>query len=259
MSDDDALDPSVRSLQKTIRGLRGDPAIHSNGLMEQLDRMIGMMPRFPDHFLYVYNYSEGRIVYHQGFDEVLGYAPHEVDIDMLFRLFHPEDAPIVARLTETVVRAMSEIRNPKDLFSLTLTVDYRMRKKNGQYIKVLRQTAVFEVDQASGKVISTFSLCKDISSIKCSNEIGWQIRGMEIGRVDMTVLEKDPSRLRYRPTSREMDILRELMKGKGSKDISATLGISVLTVNTHRRNLLQRTACRNTAELVRHATERGWA
>lgn len=258
MKDHGALDPAVLSLRATILGLRGDPPVPSNGLTEQLDKMIGMMPHFPDHFLYVFNYSEGRIVYQQGFDEVLGYDASEVDIELLYRIFHPEDAPIVARLNENVIRAMSQIRNPESLFSLTLTVDYRMQKKNGRYIKVLRQTAVFEVDKPSGKVISTFSLCKDISAIKTSNSIGWQIRGLDTGKIDLTSLAEYMSRLQYRPSTREMDILRELAKGSSSKQISEILGISVFTVNTHRRNLLVRTASKNAADLVRYAIEQDW-
>lgn len=62
----------------------------------------------------------------------------------------------------------------------------------------------------TGKVHSTFSLCKDIGGIK------------------------------------------------GSYTIAAERRISPMTVGTHRRNILQRTGMRNTAELMRHASAVGW-
>lgn len=254
----DDLDPHVSSLRKTIRDLRDESATYSTDLKDKLDQLIGMMPRFPDHFIYVYNYSLGRIVYHRGFDEVLGYSDDEVSIELLYHLFHPEDAPVVARITEATIKAMSQIRNPKDLFSLTLTVDYRMLKKNGKYIKVLRQTAVFEIDEKSGRVLSTFSLCKDISAIKTSTSIGWQVRGPEMTTVDMDGLQDYLTRIQYHPTPREKEILARLCEGKASKEVALAMGISVLTVNTHRRNLLQRTGLRNTAELIKRAVLEAW-
>lgn len=258
MKELDELDPSVRSLQRTIGAMREDRVEYNTDLEKKLDQLIGMMPRFPDHFIYVYNYSVGRIVYHRGFDEVLGYSDKEVDIDLLLRLFHPDDAPIIARINESTIKAMSRIRNSTDLFSLTLTVDYRMLKKNGKYIKVLRQTAVLEIDQTSGKVISTFSLCKDISAIKTSTTIGWQIRGPEMATVDLDGLQDYLSRLHYHPSPREKEILSRLCEGKASKEVATAMGISVFTVNTHRRNLLKRTGLRNTAQLIKRAILEDW-
>ncbi|HRO41026.1 MAG TPA: LuxR C-terminal-related transcriptional regulator, partial [Flavobacteriales bacterium] len=65
-------------------------------------------------------------------------------------------------------------------------------------------------------------------------------------------------KLQYRPSMRELEVVRELAKGKSSKEIAVALSISVLTVSTHRRNLLGRTGTHNTPELVHQAMERGW-
>lgn len=67
------------------------------------------------------------------------------------------------------------------------------------------------------------------------------------------------ARARYLPSPREMEVIRELVKGRSSKQIATTLNISPHTVSAHRRNLLLRTGSDNTAQLVRHATEQGWA
>jgi two-component system response regulator DctR len=49
-----------------------------------------------------------------------------------------------------------------------------------------------------------------------------------------------------------------LVEGRVSKLISLELGITLNTVNTHRRNILERIGLKNTAELVRMAVEQGW-
>jgi DNA-binding CsgD family transcriptional regulator/PAS domain-containing protein len=258
MMDLEGLDPSVHGLKATLDGLQEDSIREDGKLEDRLNWLLGQMPRFPGHFLYVFDYRAGRLTYHRGFDEVLGYHSDEVGFELLYRAMHPEDAPVIARLSEATIREMDRIRNPKDLFEMTLSVDYRIRKKSGKYIKVLRQTAVFEVDQQSGKVISTFSLCKDISAIKKSATIGWQIHGGAMSRVDLRGVLQYMNRMHYHPSPREMDILGLMCEGKPSKQIAAELGLSTLTVNTHRANLLKRTGLKNTAELITHAVQEGW-
>jgi len=52
-------------------------------------------------------------------------------------------------------------------------------------------------------------------------------------------------------SSREQEVLRELVKGKPSKLIASALGISEKTVDVHRSNLMRKTGTRSVAELVR--------
>lgn len=216
------------------------------------------MPLFPDQFIYVYNYKEGRMTFTRGFAEVLGYADAEVDIELLYRIFHPEDAPIVARLNEVLIRTMTQLPVPVQPFDLCVTVDYRMRKANGDYIKVLRQTAIDAIDAETGQAVSTVSICKDISTIKTSIKVGWQVRGSGSDQVDVDLLRPHMPALQYRPTMREMEVVRKLAQGKSSKIIADELHLSEHTVAAHRRNLLKRTGLKNTTELVSMVKEAGW-
>ena len=250
------LDPAVESLRRCVDSLRTYPPQHNKGLKRRIEKLLGQFPRFPGHFLYIYNYSEGKVVYARGFQEILGYQDATVDVDLLYTILHPEDAPIVARLNQCAIEAMAKVRNPSNLMDLSLSVDYRMRRSNGEYIKVLRQTAVFEVDKHSGKVHSTFSLCKDISTIKPNGNIGWQVSGFDL--IEFVAPVDIDSRVQYRPSPREMEVVRKLAEGKNSKEVATELDISLHTVNTHRRNLLVRTGLGNTTELVRRISGLGW-
>jgi DNA-binding CsgD family transcriptional regulator len=58
-------------------------------------------------------------------------------------------------------------------------------------------------------------------------------------------------------TARELEIIRLLARGWGSKQIATHLGISSHTVDTHRSNMLFKTGCGNTPSLVRYAIEHG--
>jgi len=58
-----------------------------------------------------------------------------------------------------------------------------------------------------------------------------------------------------RITKREQQILQAIAQGFTSAEIAEKLFISIVTVETHRRNLLQKFAAKNMIELVRIATE----
>lgn len=53
------------------------------------------------------------------------------------------------------------------------------------------------------------------------------------------------------------DVLRRIIVGCTSKEIAYALGLAAPTVNTHRKNLLIKSRCSNTAELVRFAISYG--
>jgi DNA-binding NarL/FixJ family response regulator len=52
-------------------------------------------------------------------------------------------------------------------------------------------------------------------------------------------------------TDREIEIIQLLIQGKTSKEISEILFISKNTVDTHRRNILEKSNLKNTPELIR--------
>jgi DNA-binding CsgD family transcriptional regulator len=51
-------------------------------------------------------------------------------------------------------------------------------------------------------------------------------------------------------TKRENEILDYISKGFSTKQIAAALGISELTIDTHRKNMLRKSGARTSAELV---------
>lgn len=248
----------IEQLRRFLGSLHTTPPLPDRDMEQRLRTVMGMIPLFPDQFVYVVNYTSGKVIHAQGFERVLGYKDAEVDLPLIYNTWHPDDTPTMARLTEFSGRALRDTRPVVKPFEGSLMVDYRVRKANGQYIKVLRHTSVFEVHEEDGRAISTFSMCKDISSIKSSNHIGWQFSGLAIDRMGLRHLNELRPHLQYRPTAREMDIIRLLAEGRSSKVIAADLNISLHTVNTHRRNLMERSGTRNAAELMHMAKEQGW-
>ncbi len=60
-------------------------------------------------------------------------------------------------------------------------------------------------------------------------------------------------------TRRQQHVLRLIVEGKQTKEITATLGLSVKTVETHRAGIMRRTECSNIADLIKLAYRYGLA
>lgn len=58
-------------------------------------------------------------------------------------------------------------------------------------------------------------------------------------------------------TKREHQIVSALSHGMNSHEISEKLFISIYTVQTHRKNVMEKTSAKNTAHLIRRCFELG--
>ena len=58
-------------------------------------------------------------------------------------------------------------------------------------------------------------------------------------------------------TKREQEVLELIAQGKTNKDIAEQLFVSSTTVDTHRKNLLQKFDAKNTASLIMLAGKAG--
>ena len=59
-------------------------------------------------------------------------------------------------------------------------------------------------------------------------------------------------------TPREREIMSLVARGLANRDIGELLGISVLTVRTHRQNLMEKFTLRNAAEITAYAVKQGF-
>jgi len=67
---------------------------------------------------------------------------------------------------------------------------------------------------------------------------------------------KDTEQARASLTSREIEVLKAISDGLSSQEIAEKLFISKRTVDNHRTSIIMKTGVRNSAELIKFATER---
>jgi len=201
----------------------------------------------PNQYLYFINFTTSEIPYHKNLRKVLGYT-EKVDMPLLMNMVHPDDVRTVTKVSEATLAYLMKCKL-KDTFAINLTISNRTRKKDGTYIKILRQMTIVDID-TNGNVLSTVAICSDISVIKPSDEVTYKLDGPR-SHIFYEILEElIDTPLQPNLTDREIEIVRLLAKGNSSKEIANELYISQNTVTTHRKNMMNKLEATNVVDLV---------
>ena len=72
-----------------------------------------------------------------------------------------------------------------------------------------------------------------------------------------STVHSDPSHARGRLTAREREVLQLLAEGKSTKEVAAVLHVGVKTVETHRRQMMEKLQMYSLAELTKYAIREG--
>lgn len=137
---------------------------------------------------------------------------------------------------------------------------YRMQDVNGRIRTMLYQAIPLSVLE-NGTPEHVFCIQTDVSHLKVSSSSAVSFLHMNGGRsyfdVDVSKGKFDPAfcnaakdDLSTLLTEREKQIVIRLSKGANADQIAEELNLSPHTIKTHRRNILQKTGCVNTTELV---------
>jgi DNA-binding CsgD family transcriptional regulator len=211
-----------------------------------------------DYYFFIFNLHELKFdLMSSEIESVLGYKPNNITVPQFLSLIHPEDEPYFISFEKKVVEFISKL-NESQIPNYKVRSDYRVKKANGAYIRILQQIAFIEFG-AEKNLLRTFIVHTDITHLKEFGRPVLSFIGMngEPSYIDVKIDDVFPG-----PTctfsEREKEVLRYLIEGKSSKEIADELFISHETVKTHRRHLLQKSGTKNSLELVRQAVINGW-
>ncbi len=194
--------------------------------------------------LYLYDLTQNKILYKKGFTQCLGYDENIISFNFLFQNMHPDDVEIVQRITKNAISFC--IDHPDNSIQNQLFITYRHKTNSGDYIKILNQISIFEVDK-KGFLKSLLIRLLDISFLDNSNNVNWDFKASNLNIE--TFKNKIYKHTLAFFTPREQDLIHEIIKGYTNKQIAVHLKISEHTVATHRKNILRKSNCHNFIEL----------
>lgn len=209
--------------------------------------------RVNKQFFYMADLLKIRILFTSwGSQKIIGVSPEQVDPSTFFPRAHPEDQEQLNRAqTKLYVRGQELFVQQKGIS--IVSVQIREKNGDGDYIDFLLQT--FSFYSEAHHTVFTLLVASDLSTFQLDKDTHHYYAG------------DDPAMFRYPDatflneghhfSNRELEILKLIAAGLGSEQIADKLFISVNTVATHRRNILNKTKKSNTHEVVSELQERG--
>lgn len=211
-----------------------------------------------DHFLpciiYVLDYRTQKYLYlSDGCLEMSGYTKefiYEAGMNFVHQNIHPTDASFFEKSFSD--RYINYIRNIEDddLNNHTFRMTYRLKIANGKYIQTATQYKIALRD-SKGYPLIVIGCFSDVSLFKKDNIVRMEVTRYDPKRNRTEEVEILHS-LNYTTvlTKREHQILELIAQGLKTDEIAKELHISEYTVSTHRRNILDKLNCSNSAEAI---------
>ena len=230
---------SVQNQEEIIRVLSGD--------------VYGMLPAMT----YVMDFKHLKYLYFsKNVFDYTGYPAEEFLAKGPFfsvNLFHPDDVEAFVDVQEAQKEFLLSLA-PQEYKQYRFTWTYRFKRADGQYINVMNQEIVLQLDKKGNPLLS-YGIISDVTHLKKDTKISLNISKVDSANfINNLVSFQTPEEL---ISSRELEVLKLIMEGLSTAQIADKLFISPFTVKNHRRNMLTKTEAKNMAEVIRYATTKG--
>jgi DNA-binding CsgD family transcriptional regulator len=216
---------------------------------------------------FLLDYSTKKYVYvNEACLNLLGYTAKyflETGVEDYISKWYPEDFEIIN--TNIFPDSIAFLKNiPVEQYNdFIFSYNYRMKNASDEYITVLQRFSYIP-GLVKEKPFGTIGIIFDITHFKNDTSIVHTIeRSSEYKNdsVNELVFKKvygvyEFGSSRYL-SKKELDILKFISEGLSSKQIVGKTGLSINTINNHRKNMLAKLGCKSSSELISYAINRG--
>ena len=221
-----------------------DPIIQKlNQLMDENDQFITVADLAKIKFLYV----------SEGIRSMIGVEPSQLNPSHFVEVTHPDDLSrfgLLRAQTFVVEKEVLETKKGSMLVSFTI----RIHNTEGIYFNCLCQ-AYFFFSQIPHDAVYLLQVISNVDRFEKKKHVFHHYKGKDLSYFrypDNELLKIGPAF-----STRELEIIKLIESGMNSKQIADKLFISVHTVNTHRRNILQQCGKDNISNLIYELNEQG--
>ena len=128
---------------------------------------------FGKQALYIMNWQKSELSFSRGIMDMLGYTEAEFTMAFALNCIHPEDLEMVSRVHKGIINLA--VNSDIIIQNQYLNITFRLLKKDGMYIRVMRQSLPYQTDK-EGRLISNLSVFTDISFLKTkTNLVEWEV------------------------------------------------------------------------------------
>ncbi|GAB3659291.1 hypothetical protein GCM10028791_32680 [Echinicola sediminis] len=190
------------------------------------------------------------------FQKIHGISPENIrTIDDVLALTHPDDMDFVAKAEETAIAFVSQLGVEK-FTQYKVSYNFRYTTSSGNYELFNHQALILTIDE-KGNFIKSINIHTNINHLTKRNNHKISFIGLA-GLPSFLNIDVYPKEEKYNEkalrhnnfSKREIEIMKMIADGIETKIIADKLFISLETVKSHRKNMLRKTGCTNSTELV---------
>lgn len=231
---------------------RPEKNVNASLHLDLLDQIASLFSIGP-YYYYIMDFKTMDIIHaHPGVEQVLGVSLEDFNIHRLFELMHPDDLTFMYEKERLASEFFNNHTVPEAFSKYKVMYLMRVRDQNGRYRTILHQTKALHLSKDGG-IQTSITVHTDVTYLKMpiTQQISFVSDTLPCYyAIESNRLCKVEGDLHQKLTSKEKGIVRMLSTGKTSKDISEDLSLSIHTVNTHKKNILNKSKSVNTAELM---------
>lgn len=208
-------------------------------------------------FYYVIDFVAGRFTYFtESIKDLFGISADDAiamePAEFLMRLSHPEDLPSIFQISEDW-HAYCKTLPIEKLKDTRLLSCWRVKNTKGEYVKIVNQTSILSIspDKTITQTFAALSVAAFISDFEVATAVVVDITNGE----ELQSFSPKTKVVEDRLTKREIQVLRLLAVGYKNKEVGERLGISVHTVETHRKHIMSKLGVSTAIDLVWKAIE----
>ncbi|TRZ42160.1 LuxR C-terminal-related transcriptional regulator [Robertkochia solimangrovi] len=253
------LTPDVNKMYKVwedmIHSERNPTAMPDLDFAEIVSSVFSLGPSY-HYIIDFYDLNVSKIS--AAFETIHGQSPDTIQtINDILLLIHPEDMDFVAEAEKNSFNLVKETIGIENITRYKFSYNFRFKVADGGYRLFNHQSLVLTVDD-NNNFVKSLNIHTDISHLTSVNNKKVSLIG--IGD-SSSFLNIDLSRSYANAplvSPSEMKVLRLIYKGMSSKEIADQLCISIHTVRTHRKNMLEKCNCNSSTALINKAVSEGW-
>jgi DNA-binding CsgD family transcriptional regulator len=169
---------------------------------------------------------------------------------------HPDDISFVIKAEDFLTKFFLEKVGREKLMRYKISYSHRARLKNNEYALFNHQALMLTLDENGGygKSLNIHTRIDHLSKVPNYKISLIGLHG-EPSYMNLSLDGDSDNQASF--SKREIDIIKNIAEGLGSAEIAEKLFIAESTVKKHRKNILEKSDCKNTAQLIKSCVLQG--
>jgi DNA-binding CsgD family transcriptional regulator len=222
-------------------------AIPADLTSEQAQYLDKTIPKFAEEAVYVYSFRAGKMIYANGWEEILGYKDSEINMLTIVSITSPEYAPFSNELNDKALMFIQQKRN--DLEKYSFTIELKKIHKNGSAVPLISRVGVFKAE--NGIVTEIIGRSQVNRGLKFGKVMQYAAYGPEKSEFEEE-LSKQLFK-HYAISLKEKEALSFVARGYSFKEIAAYLNVSQSAIEKRILPLYKRFDVKSLTHLVSFA------